>query len=76
MPAIDAADLERIFREESGRVVATLVRLFGDIDIAEEMVQEAFLVASERWPETGLPAEPRRLAHHHRAQPRDRPPAS
>ena len=58
MPAVDATDLERIFREESGRVVATLVRLFGDIDIAEEMVQEAFLVASERWPETGLPPTP------------------
>ena len=43
MPALDAADLERIFREESGRAVATLVRLFGDIDIAEEMVQEAFV---------------------------------
>jgi RNA polymerase sigma-70 factor (ECF subfamily) len=55
---VDAADLERIFREESGRVVATLVRLFGDIDIAEEMVQEAFLVAAERWPETGLPPNP------------------
>src|ERR1043166_2826831 len=51
-------DLERIFREESGRVVATLVRLFGDIDLAEEMVQEAFLVASERWPQTGLPPNP------------------
>jgi RNA polymerase sigma-70 factor (ECF subfamily) len=50
--------LERIFREESGRVVATLVRLFGDIDIAEEMVQEAFVIASERWPETGLPPNP------------------
>jgi RNA polymerase sigma-70 factor (ECF subfamily) len=35
-----------------------LVRLFGDIDIAEEMVQEAFLIASERWPETGVPANP------------------
>ncbi|MCU1466906.1 MAG: polymerase subunit sigma-24 [Actinomycetia bacterium] len=55
---VDTADLERIFREESGRVVATLVRLFGDIDIAEEMVQEAFLVASERWPLTGLPPNP------------------
>ena len=51
-------DLERIFREESGRVVATLVRLFGDIDIAEEMVQEAFVVASERWPVDGLPPNP------------------
>ncbi len=58
MPAVDATELERIFREESGRVVATLVRLFGDIDIAEEMVQEAFLVASERWPATGLPPNP------------------
>jgi RNA polymerase sigma-70 factor (ECF subfamily) len=58
VPPVDATDLERIFREESGRVVATLVRLFGDIDIAEEMVQEAFLVASERWPATGLPPNP------------------
>jgi RNA polymerase sigma-70 factor (ECF subfamily) len=58
VPAVATTDLERIFREESGRVVATLVRLFGDIDIAEEMVQEAFLVASERWPETGLPPNP------------------
>jgi RNA polymerase sigma-70 factor (ECF subfamily) len=58
VPAVDAAQLERIFREESGRVVATLVRLFGDIDIAEEMVQEAFVVASERWPESGLPPNP------------------
>jgi RNA polymerase sigma-70 factor, ECF subfamily len=58
VPAVDASQLERIFREESGRVVATLVRLFGDIDIAEEMVQEAFVVASERWPETGLPPNP------------------
>jgi len=55
---VDASDLERIFREESGRVVATLVRLFGDIDLAEEMAQEAFLVASERWPADGLPPNP------------------
>jgi len=58
VPAVDAGDLERIFREESGRIVATLVRLFGDIDLAEEMVQEAFLTAGERWPETGLPPNP------------------
>ena len=63
MPAVpdrvgDPTDLERIFREESGRVVATLVRLFGDIDLAEEMVQEAFMVASERWPATGTPPNP------------------
>ncbi|MDQ1509231.1 MAG: hypothetical protein QOG50_1075 [Actinomycetota bacterium] len=58
MPALHATDLERIFREESGKVVATLVRLFGDIDIAEEMVQEAFVIATERWPEIGLPPNP------------------
>jgi RNA polymerase sigma-70 factor, ECF subfamily len=58
VPATDATELDRTFREESGRVVATLVRLFGDIDIAEEMVQEAFAVAAERWPETGVPPNP------------------
>jgi predicted RNA polymerase sigma factor len=58
VPAVDTATLERIFREESGRVIATLVRLFGDIDLAEEMVQDAFVVASARWPETGLPPNP------------------
>ncbi len=52
------SDLERIFREERGRVTATLIRLFGDIDVAEEAVQEAFLVATQRWPETGLPPNP------------------
>jgi RNA polymerase sigma-70 factor, ECF subfamily len=57
-PLGNATDLERIFRDESGKVVAFLVRLFGDIDIAEEMVQEAFVVASERWPETGVPPNP------------------
>jgi RNA polymerase sigma-70 factor, ECF subfamily len=58
MPALKTSDLDRIFREESGRVVATLVRLFGDIDIAEETVQEAFVIASEKWPETGFPPNP------------------
>ena len=58
MAAHDEHELERIFREESGRVVATLVRLFGDIDIAEEMVQEAFVVATEQWPATGVPPNP------------------
>jgi RNA polymerase sigma-70 factor (ECF subfamily) len=52
------ADIAGIFRAESGRSVATLVRLFGDIDIAEEAVQDAFAVALERWPETGLPPNP------------------
>ena len=55
---LDPAGIARTFREESGRCVATLVRLFGDIDVAEEAVQEAFVVALERWPATGLPPNP------------------
>jgi RNA polymerase sigma-70 factor (ECF subfamily) len=51
-------DIAAIFRAESGRSVATLVRLFGDIDIAEEAVQDAFAVAVERWPDSGLPPNP------------------
>ncbi|MDQ1518347.1 MAG: polymerase sigma-70 factor, subfamily, partial [Actinomycetota bacterium] len=51
-------DIAAIFRAESGRSVATLVRLFGDIDIAEEAVQDAFAVAIERWPTAGLPPNP------------------
>ena len=51
-------DVERVFREEYGRAVAVLVRSLGDIDLAEEAVQDAFLIASERWPEHGLPASP------------------
>jgi RNA polymerase sigma-70 factor, ECF subfamily len=58
LPALHDIDLAGIFREEAGRVVATLVRLFGDIDIAEEMAQEAFVVAAERWPIDGLPPNP------------------
>ena len=50
--------VEATFREEFGRAVATLVRLFGDIDLAEEAVQQAFLVAVERWPATGIPPNP------------------
>jgi RNA polymerase sigma-70 factor (ECF subfamily) len=51
-------DIAAIFRAESGRSVATLVRLFGDIDIAEEAVQDAFAVAIGRWPDSGLPPNP------------------
>ncbi len=58
MSSADTGDIARVFRQESGRAVATLVRLFGDIDIAEEAVQEAFVVASERWPTAGLPPNP------------------
>jgi RNA polymerase sigma-70 factor, ECF subfamily len=46
------------FRREYGRCVATLVRFFGDIDLAEEAVQDAFTVAVERWPRSGLPPNP------------------
>jgi len=54
----DTAAVERAYRESSGRAVATLVRLFGDIDLAEEAVQEAFAVAAERWPAAGVPPNP------------------
>ncbi|HEX5587319.1 MAG TPA: RNA polymerase sigma factor [Acidimicrobiia bacterium] len=58
MPDVDSADIERVFRSESGRAVATLVRFFGDIDLAEEAVQDAFVIALERWPTAGLPPSP------------------
>jgi len=50
--------VERVFREESVQVVATLIRVLGDFDRAEEAVQEAFVVAIERWPATGIPGRP------------------
>jgi len=53
-----AAGISEVFREEYGRAVAVLVRRFGDIDLAEEAVQEAFEVAVDRWPRTGAPASP------------------
>jgi len=58
VPAADATAIERTYRESSGRAVATLARVFGDIDLAEDAVQEAFVVASERWPATGVPPNP------------------
>jgi RNA polymerase sigma-70 factor (ECF subfamily) len=56
--SLAAPDIERVFREEYGRAVAVLVRHFGDIDIAEEAVQDAFAVATKRWPSHGLPPSP------------------
>lgn len=50
--------MARVFRAESGRAVASLIRAFGDIDIAEEAVQEAFVAAVQRWPVDGLPPSP------------------
>ncbi|WP_157538562.1 MULTISPECIES: RNA polymerase sigma factor [unclassified Nocardioides] len=52
------AAVERIFREEYGRLIASLVRRFGDIDIAEEAAGEALLTALEKWPEAGVPPNP------------------
>jgi len=57
-PPVSTSDIERVFREEYGRAVAVLVRYFGDIDTAEEAVQEAFMTAVQRWPSTGLPPSP------------------
>jgi RNA polymerase sigma-70 factor (ECF subfamily) len=51
-------EIERIYREEYGRVVASLVRRFGDIDLAEDAAAEALLAAVERWPEDGVPPNP------------------
>ena len=51
--------LERIYREESARILATLIRLLGDFDLAEEATQEAFAVALEQWPAQGIPGNPR-----------------
>jgi RNA polymerase sigma-70 factor (ECF subfamily) len=51
----DDREIAEIFKRESGRAVATLVRRFGDIDVAEEAVQEAFVEAVRRWPATGVP---------------------
>jgi RNA polymerase sigma-70 factor (ECF subfamily) len=61
-------DVEHIYREESGRILATLIRLLGSFDLAEEVMQEAFAVALEQWPKRGIPDNPRAwlvsTAHH------------
>src|ERR1700746_819100 len=51
--------IETLYRSESGRVLATLVRLLGDLDLAEEAMHEAFAAAMESWPQTGIPDKPR-----------------
>ncbi|MFZ3202570.1 MAG: RNA polymerase sigma factor [Pseudomonas sp.] len=61
---MDAADelhelLAALYRDESRRVLATLIRLLGDFDLAEEALHEAFRVAMEQWPRDGVPANPR-----------------
>jgi RNA polymerase sigma-70 factor (ECF subfamily) len=52
-------EVEKVFRSQSRRVLATLIRLLGDFDLAEEALQEAFVAAVERWPIEGVPRNPR-----------------
>ena len=54
----EATDIERVFRDAYGQAVATLVRVFGDITLAEDSVQDAFVVASDRWRVDGIPPNP------------------
>jgi RNA polymerase sigma-70 factor, ECF subfamily len=56
--SVPASEIARVFREEHGRAVAVLVRVFGDIDVAEDAVQDAFAAAVQRWPAAGLPPSP------------------
>ncbi|WP_328557298.1 RNA polymerase sigma factor [Streptomyces sp. NBC_00358] len=56
--AVGAAGIEAVFRAEYGRAVAVLIRFLGDIDLAEEAVQDAFTTAVVKWPETGVPPSP------------------
>jgi RNA polymerase sigma-70 factor (ECF subfamily) len=58
VPEVPHSEIERVFREQYGRAVAVLVRAFGDIDLAEEAVQDAFTTALSRWPENGVPPAP------------------
>ncbi|NIH87747.1 RNA polymerase sigma factor [Amycolatopsis granulosa] len=55
---VPAAEIARVFREEYGRAVAVLARVFGDLDIAEDAVQDAFTTAVRRWPGEGVPPSP------------------
>jgi len=58
VPTLPVSEIEGAFREQYGRAVAVLVRVFGDIDVAEEAVQDAFTAAVQRWPSSGLPPSP------------------
>jgi RNA polymerase sigma-70 factor (ECF subfamily) len=55
---VQGTDIERVFRAEYGRAVSVLVRGFGDIDLAEDAVQDAFTEAVRRWPGAGIPPSP------------------
>ncbi|HEV8636810.1 MAG TPA: sigma-70 family RNA polymerase sigma factor [Chloroflexota bacterium] len=58
MATLAVSEIARVFREEYGRAVAVLVRVFGDVDVAEEAVQDAFTAAVQHWPSSGLPPSP------------------
>jgi RNA polymerase sigma-70 factor (ECF subfamily) len=51
--------LDEVFRQEWGRVLATLISVLGDFDLAEDAAQEAFAIAAQRWPRDGIPSQPR-----------------
>jgi RNA polymerase sigma-70 factor (ECF subfamily) len=57
-PELEEGAVGRVFRAESGRCVAALIRVFGDIDVAEDAVQDAFAIALRTWPSEGLPPNP------------------
>src|SRR5579864_9478304 len=59
MPQEAAAAVESVYRADWGRIVATLITLIGDFDLAEECAQEAFAAAVDQWPTTGIPEIPR-----------------
>jgi len=58
VPAVGGPQIARVFRAEYGRAVAALIGVFGDVDVAEEAVQEAFAAAVARWPSRGIPPSP------------------
>src|SRR5437763_13730015 len=59
-PSVRARQMvDAVFRSDSRRVLATLIRLLGDFDVAEDALQDAFAAAVERWPRDGVPANPR-----------------
>jgi RNA polymerase sigma-70 factor, ECF subfamily len=65
---MERRDFERLYRDEFGRILSSLIRVAGDFDLAEECVQEAFAAAVEQWPRDGMPDNPRawiiRVARH------------
>src|SRR6516165_6548379 len=59
MPSDASTAIDSVYRSDWGRIVATLIRLVGDFDVAEEAAQEAFAAAVNQWPVSGIPESPR-----------------